>query len=217
MAIYSYGFRSAQKDPAEFELFCNNIDLLIERRAEILACADYLHCQLSFAWCSWPYISGDGILPLGYLLIGWRDGVLVEQCQTCRQEAQILNFGGSPLTGRSCWSGYCRWCSARQSGSPLSSAKRLHDLMDFVHAMRARYPSSIATWEEYDGFIFSWSGNGLQPARRKRLVVTNTSEPVDLETLLQEIKSGAVRQGPPPIPSLQNAGIGLKLSGKKAP
>jgi hypothetical protein len=87
--------------------------------------------------------------------------------------------------------------------------------MNFVLGMRTCYPATISRWEEYDGFKFTWGGNGLQPARKKRLVVTKTAEPVNLEILVREIKSANIRQGRPPNVSLRQAEIALKLSGKK--
>lgn len=95
----------------------------------------------------------------------------------------------------------------------ITSKRQLHKLMDFVLGLRTRYPAFIARWKEYDGFIFTWVGNGLQRIRKKQLAVTNTTAPADLETLLQEIKSGQFRQVRPPIASLQQAAdIALKLA-----
>ena len=83
----------------DWELFSQNIDLLLNNEQKILNCTDYFFCNLSFAYSSWPYVSGDGQLCLGYLLLGLTTGQLIEHCPTCNGIALITSFGGSPLTG----------------------------------------------------------------------------------------------------------------------
>jgi hypothetical protein len=43
------------------------------------------------------------------------------------------------------------------------------------------HSSSNAKGEEFDWFIITWGGNGLQAARKKRLGMRENAEPMDLE------------------------------------
>jgi hypothetical protein len=62
--------------------------------------------------------------------------------------------------------------------------------MQFVWSLRRKYPSKIAEWMEYDGQIFSWGGDGLQPSRKKKLVYKSTANPVSFGLLIDELASG---------------------------
>ena len=62
MTIYSCGYFSPvsfEKTEA-FDLFVQNLTIIRDHEEDILNCGDYFFCELPFAYCSWPYISGDG-------------------------------------------------------------------------------------------------------------------------------------------------------------
>lgn len=82
--------------------------------------------------------------------------------------------------------------------------------MDFALAVRQQFPQEIAYCEEYDGAVFSWGGDGLEPARKKRRVVRPV-EAVGLDVLVEELKSGIVREGHPPHPQSIPTGYELEL------
>jgi hypothetical protein len=74
--------------------------------------------------------------------------------------------------------------------------------MEFALAVRKQFAENVEEWEEYDGFTFSWGGDGLEPARKKRLVVRPVVDAVALEVLVEELKAGKVRVGSAPEPTL---------------
>jgi hypothetical protein len=120
MALLSIGYgpseRERQKEERELQLFSDNLPLIRAHENDILSCADYFFCPLSFAWCSWPYITGDGPLCLGYLLLGWRDGNLTATCGDCGGRVLVVNFRGSFLSGDGWWYGICETCRAQKKG-----------------------------------------------------------------------------------------------------
>ena len=119
MITYSSGYRGnrhdQEKEKEELQLFCDNIDLLLRHEDDIFACDDYFLCLASFAWCSWPYISGDGLICMGDLLSGWGDGALIGKCPDCCGKVLVNAFGGSPLSGSNWWRGYCQVCQHTQN------------------------------------------------------------------------------------------------------
>ena len=192
MKICSHGYVPEKSDneqrEKEFQLFVEHIDLFLNREQEILDCREYFFCPLSFAGCSWPYVSGDGPLCLGYFLLAWREGLLIERCPDCGGKALVTFFGGSPLSGRNGWSGICVTCRKKKSGtdsihSPFSKQ------VTFICSLRINFPGSISEWKEYDGHIFSWGRRGLTPARKKRLISTQLVEPLGLGTVIEELQS----------------------------
>jgi len=95
MAIVSRGYAGSSlsdKEP-DFQLFTENIELLTNSQQKILETGEYFFCELPFARCSWPYVGGDGPLCLGYLLLGWKNGILLEPCPDCKGDS---------------WSGFCQ-------------------------------------------------------------------------------------------------------------
>jgi|AGTN01.3.fsa_nt_gi hypothetical protein len=188
MTIISRG-HAPNPDDQDKELFVENFDLLLSSEQIILTYGDYFFTQLSFAWCSWPYISGDGPLPLGYLLQGWREQIFKEPCSACSAEVLVFAFGGSPLSGAHSWSGFCKVCRTVQSGRE-SIHKPFSKRISYVQQLRNRFPACAKRWEEYDGVVFSWGGTGLQPARKWRLVWTELANPTSLPDLIAELKSG---------------------------
>ena len=119
MTIHSHGYvpqqDQADRRETEFQTFWENHRLLLDKQEEILSCPDYFFTPLSFAGCSWPYVGGGGPLCLGYLLLCWRSGLLVEPCPRCGGNAMVTFFGGSPLSGSCGWSGFCIDCQSKQS------------------------------------------------------------------------------------------------------
>lgn len=206
---YAPGNSNSEKRAQEVRLFCDNLALLVEHEQEILACSEYFFCPLPFVWCSFLWVGGSGPLCLGHFLLGWRNRILTEQCDSCSGTVLITCFGGSALSGRIWCFGFCQNCRQIQKSYPAPSIYEAR--LDFALAVRRQYPQAVSYWEEYDGFIFSFGGNGLQPARKKRLVVKPVVIPVSLEVLLEDLKSGSIRTGNPPKARVVPFGYDLEL------
>jgi hypothetical protein len=194
---YEPGDSIREKASLEEKLFFDNLPLILDHAQIIVENREYFFCPLAFCWCSLLWIAGGGPLCLGHLLLGWSAGVLTEPCSDCNGRVLVTSFGGSPLSGSNSWSGYCVGCRCKKAGND-SVHKPFTKRAGFAASVRKTYPTQISTWEEFDGFDFSWGGNGLQPSRKKRLVVHRTADAVDLETLINELKSGKLRKGSPP-------------------
>jgi len=212
MTLYSIGYlpndENLKTGENQFQVFRDHLALILDHERDILKCADYFLCPLDFAFCSWAWVGGDGPLYLGYLLLGWRDGRLTAKCAECGGTVLITRFGGSILSGSNGWTGICESCHSKQDGR----WERLGDRWQFVRNLRQLYPHEICEWEEYDGLIFSWGGNGLQPGRKKRLVHKPLANPATLNVLIDELKSGNARVAKMPNVSLLKQEMKLKFS-----
>lgn len=190
VSIQSIGFnpqQSEEKRAAQLRLFIDNIDLILEQAEEILRYRDLFFCAPDIAWCSWPYFGGDGPLSFGFLISGWYDGILLEPCPDCGKTVLVYCFGGSPLSGSNSWTGVCVVCREEKSARD-SVHKPFADKISFVCSLRKAYPFAVKEWEEFDGFQFTWAGDGLKPVRKKRLVTRFLAEPVDFEHLIDVLR-----------------------------
>jgi len=217
MAIHVYAnalnHSDREKRAQEEQFFCEHLQLLLEHSQDIVPNSEYFFCPPSFACCAFLWIGGGGALCLGHLLLGWNEGILIEPCPDCDAKIFVTSFGGSPLSGSNSWSGFCIGCRSRKSGRG-SVHKPFSKRMDFALSVRKQFPQEVLHWEDYDGFIFSWGGNGLQPASKKRLVVEKVVEPVSLDILVKELNTGHTRKGDPPQPKLTDTGYELELRGR---
>jgi len=87
--------------------------------------------------------------------------------------------------------------------------------LTFILSLRKTYPERVSHWEEYDGYIFSWGGSGLTPARKKRLVWTERAAPVSLDDLISDLRTGQIRNGFSPVLQLVPGEITLMFSNKR--
>ncbi len=199
MTIYSCGYyskASAEKTEA-FDVFVQNLALIRQHEGDILERGDYFFCKLPFAYCSWPYISGDGPLCLGYLILGWRSGLFIEPCPKCNSECVVTSFGGSPVSGSNSWTGYCCSCKTNQSAKG-SIHEPFYKKVMFVMDLRKQYPEIHREWIEVDGVEFSFGGTGLRPARKKQLASIELFDPASLQELLGDLAGKAMRPKNPP-------------------
>ncbi len=213
MTVVSRGYAGSPSSEIEeaFLLFTENLDMLRANEQKILETAEYFFCELPFAWCSWPYVGGDGPLCLGFLLLGWKDGVLIEPRQGCHGECLVLSFGGSPLSGSNSWSGICAQCKMKKSNRDTVH-KPFSKKVIFVCDLRKRYPQRIKKWEEFEGKKFSFAGDGLEPAVQKRLLTIELFKPVTLIDLITELKEGIDRPKNNPESGIEGETPGIKLS-----
>jgi hypothetical protein len=199
---------SAYELNKDWQLFSKNIALILDNQQKILETASYFFCQPCFAMCSWPYVNGDGVLSLGYLLLGWRSGNLVEVCSNCSGgKVLITSFAGSPLSGRNSWTGICYSCCQKQGGEHSSAFRQW---VDFILKLRQTFPATVEQIEEYQGQEFTWGGNGLKPVTKRRIVSKPVAKSVVLELLIAELKAGNIRHQRPISISLLKRPIELK-------
>jgi hypothetical protein len=111
----------------------------------------------------------------------------------------LYYLGGSPLSGSNSWSGFCVCGCGKKSGQ-YSELEQFSRRRDVSIALRRQFPQEVSYWEEYDGSVFFWGGSGLQPARKRRLIVKPVVEAVAFNLLIEELKSGKARKGAPPKP-----------------
>jgi len=99
----------------EQRLIAENFSLLMKNRGSIRS-----HSQLGKAWSpamylSVAYITGGGLVPLGFLFKAWDQGLMTGYCPNCdgdqsAKSLHLFNVGGSVLSGaNSCW-GVCSRC-----------------------------------------------------------------------------------------------------------
>lgn len=212
MTIVSRGYdgSSSSNNEEEFLFFTENLDLLRDHEKTILECAEYFFCDIPFASCSWPYFGGDGPLCLGYIMLGWKDGLLVEPCPGCDGECLVTSFGGSPLSGSNSWSGFCSSCKTKQTRRD-SIHKPFSRKLLFIVDLRRHYPQRVTRLEEYDGVQFSFAGNGLEPAKKKPPVIIELFHPVSLSELVKDLKEGTIRPKNPPRTGLEGDLSTIKL------
>jgi hypothetical protein len=213
MTIHSHGYAGSASSEMEeaFLLFTENLDLIRLNSQKILDTAEYFFCDLPFAWCSWPYVGGDGPLCLGFLLLGWQDGIFIEPRAGCHSECLVLSFGGSPLSGSNSWSGICAECKMKK-GNRDSVHKPFYKKLIFVTDLRKRFPQRIKRWEEYQGEKFSFAGDGLEPAIQKRRKTIELFESITLVDLIYELKENMERPNNNPESGIEGDKLGIKLS-----
>lgn len=185
MTIYSVGYLPAPDSDtryADAKLFFEHIHLFLAHSSDILQRPDYFFCPLSFAFGSWPFVGGSGPLRLGHLLIGWRDGDLLDHCLYCEADLYLYAFGGSPLSGSNWFAGKCITCGASCTLRNVSG--KLIPLIQFAVRVRSQFPEQVTEVEEYDGFQFSWGGTGLRPARNQRQFTRRVCDPVEMRALI---------------------------------
>ena len=122
-----------------FQLFSSNLTLILNHKQQILNCRGYFFVTVPSAYCSYPYIAGDGHLFLGYLLLGWEQNILTDTCSECQNTVLIINFGGSIFSGYNKWWGICRSCLNEQSGRWETFSPR----WQFVSELRKSVTTSI--------------------------------------------------------------------------
>lgn len=211
--LYSYGYETpapASVAQDQYNLLVQNISLVLRYSDEIIACRDYFFCELAFAWCSWPYVSGDGPLQLGHLLLAWSSDRLIGKCSACSGKVLVTSFGGSILSGSNSWSGYCMDCESRKNGW----WENFHEHWKFTLQSLRQYPLYVREFEEFDGQEFCWGGNGLRPARKTRRVWRRLATPVTLEVLIEELNQGRIRINDRPL-SCEQQPLHLKFSRRR--
>jgi hypothetical protein len=93
------------------------------------------------------------MIPLGVLLLLWKDGTFLQTCPECGGTAYIAGFGGSPLSGTNSWWGGCPSCGKRVRGSVKG---RFTDFWPVAHKKVREYPNEDTVLKG-ERPKFSWS------------------------------------------------------------
>jgi hypothetical protein len=192
--IVSIGYRSTlaarAKANEDSQLLETNLSLLLANSAKIIETSEFYFCWPKCCWSSWPYLTGDGPLYLGYLMEGYRNQKLIETCPSCGTKTLMVTcFGGSLLSGANSCTGICLSCSTRHS---LKNIPGFIDRMQFICRLRDTRPLHVPEWRESDGEIFDWGGNGLKPAMKKAQVARQLYEPLPLAEVIDRL-SGLIQ------------------------
>ena len=91
------------------EVFTKNLKLLYDHADEIMDTPEWANARVLTSGCSIAYFGGE-VWSLGTLVSCWRCGDLYLSCPKCGAEFFIYFVGGSPLSGRNQFLGYCREC-----------------------------------------------------------------------------------------------------------
>jgi hypothetical protein len=194
------GYRhAAQPDPVdayagilERRLFRDNIQLLLDRYATILAVPDYFFTPLSFGHC-WVGMPGIALLSaalrLGHLLIGWHHGILSSVCSNCAGKQFVTAFGGN-LNSEIGWSeGVCLQClNWNRDSSPRAVFYQQAHVMSRIVRRYAEFREEV---EGFAGYEFSWSGDGLKPADKTRTIVRRLHNAVPLDVVIYDLRHTA--------------------------
>jgi len=202
---YCREFRTENVDPyvktVELRLFQDNIYLILKHQLAIMSCSDYFFCRPSFSHCSIGALGATvlaGPIRLGQLVIGWRHGSLIEQCPRCEGKVLITKFGSLLNSGRNWWTGLCLECQ-QWVGSFSSQQDKFQRRLKTASRILKRLPDQFVQCEHYAAYAFSWSGDGLQPVSKSRMVRKWLYNPVPFDVLIEDLRSGCLRQGKPPI------------------
>ena len=72
-----------------FEIIEQNFELILENKK-------YFYTELYNAYLSLAFIKG-GYIPLGVLVLLWKEEKLIGTCPDCKGKVYIIGVGGSPL------------------------------------------------------------------------------------------------------------------------
>lgn len=186
-----------------------DLKLLLHNQQSILECAEYFFSVPATARCSWPYVEGDGPLPVGYLLLGWLAEIFQERCTECGGNVYLVQVSGSPLSGCGSWYGICPSCDLLQTGKEFEQ-KKMFERVLYVNKLRRMLSNLVEEIIEYDGDIFDW-GIGLKRTRKRELQRKQLVEPVLFEVLLRELAGGKLRPPNQPNVAMFESGLPLKL------
>lgn len=135
--MYGDTLEEKNKIEAEDKLFSENIQLLLDNTDIILGNEKYFYCKFGSAYISMPYISGGGLIPLGILILLWKEHQLLDKCKKCGGDVHIIGAGGSPLSGKHNFWGYCSKCRQRQRGQKETFGELLHPVLN----MKKKFPN----------------------------------------------------------------------------
>lgn len=183
---YGPGKDKSEERREEGALLYEHLQLILDHTDEILGTERYFYCYPGNAFLSLAYLGG-GQIPLGALLLLWRDGEMLDACEECGGVVHIIGAGGSPLSGSHSWWGGCPRCGERRTGH----RERFSTLWPPAFKMIRKYKNEPVI-KRGKRPKFSWS-KGLVGERTPDEVIKPRIEGVSVATLVRELKQKDAR------------------------
>ena len=184
---------------AERDLFFANLDLVLAHERDILSCDEYFFCRPEFTHYG---VLSNGHINVGILLLGWRHGIFIDRCRAvlgarkaryeCGGKSYVYRFGG--LLSGTGWRGFCQSCGLTEF---VWDSSQTYQRMQFASSINRQYRERIEEIEEYDGTSFSFGAEPLIATKKTRKRVRSLVEKLSVAELLNELKTGKIRQATP--------------------
>lgn len=172
----------------ELEMLRDNLDRILEQADIILETPEKFHCLLHAA--HFGLTTGPNWqIPLGVLILLWREGKLITTCPHCAGKTHILRAGGSPFSGANTSTGICINCKEIVTG-------RLADFPDVwqpLLEMRTKYRNYQKVLRKRTR-VFSWK-EGVSGVETPEVVLQNAVQGISLKSLVRGLATSAIRQG----------------------
>ena len=170
----------AARRQEEKDLIVQNFRLIYENAELIINTPEYFFCELETARLGLFYIGG-GKLPLGVLLLLWKEGKFKDKCSVCGHDVYVCAASGSPLSGSFTWWGVCENCA-----QPIYF-KRSGFRWTPVYEKMKEYKNE-AIIEKGQEPIFSWSQGVVGEHTPDRIIKPKISG-ISLKDLIEILKS----------------------------
>ena len=166
----------------DLNLLCENLKLILDNANKILDIQKYFYCYPKPAYLSVAYIGADGQIPLGGLILKWKELLLIEECPDCKGKLYMINGGGSPLSGRNSCTGICIGCQKVFYISSKSFSSIRFPMCSIIEVFPNR--QIIKKGERKK---FSWS-HGTIGEDTSDEIIQDSIKGVSLETLIYDLK-----------------------------
>lgn len=191
----SYGFSPGNDLEArrareiEGELLREYLPVILGNSERILETPRYFFCQpgSAFLSCSFFY-GGGGPIPLGVLLLLWDAGEMIFDCPTCAGSLYAVGLHRL-LGGSGCVWGVCAGCRQWQKfchGHLGASSRAVGELL--------RVYRNEPIIEKAKRPVFDWK-DGLKGEFTPDRVIVPAVEPVDIRSLIVELRGSAFKDG----------------------
>ncbi len=172
--------KSKDDNAAEFELFRDNLDLVLNCSDLIISTPEYYHSHLIGLPVGLAYMGGYDP-PLGALLELWAAGEFISVCDDCGGRLYLVQAGGSPLSGSNKVLGVCSWCK-KSSCKTLSGTKAIFRALEHIkNNLNKR--KKLRTKGQYFSFK-----DGLVGEPVPDQILQEAVSPVSISTLVHDIK-----------------------------
>jgi|GEM_PF-2240702 len=165
----------------EWSLLAENLQIIIDNSQQIIQNEKYFYTQFSLAMIG-TTIHGSQLIPLGILLLLWKDGHLKDTCPHCGGTVYIIGAGGSALSGSHKWYGCCVKCRERITGSSIFS-----QIWEPAYELKNKYLNR-RTIKRYKLKSDNWFQK-LQEKRRPDEILKDRIEGSTVDELIDYLKS----------------------------
>jgi hypothetical protein len=173
--------KSKAQHADDFKLFLYHFKLILENEDLIIRTPEYFHVLLERLFLG-TTITGTTYLPLGVLLLLWRDRDLLCCCPQCSSKSYIFQAGGSLLSGSHSYSAICPECERVFCGR----ASSFQDIHCPIFKKVKKYPNT-RTIKIRKTQGFSWS-KGLVGEPTPDAMLEDGIHPISLKTLIGKLK-----------------------------